>query len=93
MGKERGKEESCYNSKKKAVLAIELFEKHQLKRLDIKTIDYYFAKSLTLMFEQHISKTSKILTDKWRGYQSLKQRIILSKNSVIIDKILKNYTW
>ena len=33
----------------------------------------YSAKSLTPIFEEHISTSAKIVTDKWRGYGSLKE--------------------
>jgi transposase-like protein len=72
-GKEEGKQGRSYNSKKKkAVIAVELSEKHKIKRVYVKSIDDYSAKSLTPIFEEHISKTAKIVTDKWRGYTPLK---------------------
>jgi hypothetical protein len=33
----------------------------------VKSIDDYSAKSLTPIFEEHISPSAKIVTDKWRG--------------------------
>ena len=73
-GKEDGKQGRSYDSKKKkAVIAVELSEKHQVKRVYVKSIKDYSAKSLTPIFEQHISDTAAVVTDKWRGYLPLKQ--------------------
>ena len=73
-GKEEGKQGRSYDSKKKkAVIAVELNKKHQIKRVYVKSIDDYSAKSLTPIFEEHISRTAEIVTDKWRGYAPLKQ--------------------
>lgn len=72
-GHEEGKQGRSYDSKKKkAVIAVELTAKHQVKRVYIKSIDDYSAKSLTPIFEEHISTSAKVFTDKWRGYQPLK---------------------
>jgi len=73
-GKEEGKQGRSYDSKKKkAVIAVELSDKNQIKRVYVKAIDDYSAKSLTPIFEAHISKTAKVITDKWRGYEPLKK--------------------
>jgi len=73
-GKEQGKQGRSYDSKKKkAVIAVELTDNHKIKRVYVKSIDDYSAKSLTPIFEQHISKQAKITTDKWRGYNPLKK--------------------
>lgn len=72
-GQENGKQGRSYDSKKKkAVIAVELTGKHQVKRVYIKSIDDYSAKSLIPIFEEHINTTAKIFTDKWRGYEPLK---------------------
>lgn len=72
-GKETGKQGRSYDAKKKkAVIAVELTGKHQVKRVYIKSIDDYSCKSLTPIFEEHISTSAKIFTDKWRGYEPLK---------------------
>lgn len=72
-GKEDGKQGRSYDSKKKkAVIAAELTNKHQVKRVYIKSIDDYSSKSLTPIFEEHISTSAKVFTDKWRGYEPLK---------------------
>jgi hypothetical protein len=73
-GKEKGKQGRSNDSKKKkAVIAVELSEEHKVKRVYIKSIDDYSAKSLTPIFEEHISTSAKIITDKWRGYEPLKE--------------------
>ena len=73
-GKEEGKQGRSYNTKKKkAVIAVELTNKHQVKRVYIKSIDDYSCKSLTPIFEEHIDTSAKVFTDKWRGYEPLKE--------------------
>lgn len=73
-GKEDGKQGRSYDSKKKkAVIAVELTNKHQVKRVYIKSIDDYSCKSLTPIFEEHIGTSAKVFTDKWRGYEPLKE--------------------
>lgn len=72
-GKEDAKQGRSYDTKKtKAVIAVELTEKNKIKRVYVKAIDDYSAKSLTPIFEEHISTSAKIFTDKWRGYSPLK---------------------
>lgn len=74
-GKEDGKQGRSYDTKKtKAVIAVELTNKKRIKRVYVKAIDDYSAKSLTPIFEEHISMTAKVFTDKWRGYNPLKER-------------------
>lgn len=74
-GKEEGKQGRSYDSKKKkAVIAVELSEKHRIKRAYVKAIEDYSSKSLTPIFEEHISNSAKIVTDKWRGYEPLKKQ-------------------
>jgi len=60
--------------KKKAVIAVELTHNNKVKRVYIKPIDDYSAKSLTPIFEEHISTTTKIITNKWRAYEPLKEK-------------------
>jgi hypothetical protein len=44
-----------YDSKKKrAVIAVELTDDNKVKRVYIKSIDDYLAKSLTPIFEEHM---------------------------------------
>ena len=74
-GKEDGKQGRSYDTKKtKAVIAVELTEKTKVKRVYVKAIDDYSAKSLTPIFEEHISTSAKVFTDKWRGYSPLKSK-------------------
>ena len=49
-------------------------DKNKVKRVYVKAIDDYSAKSLTPIFEEHISTSAKIFTDKWRGYSPLKAK-------------------
>ena len=73
-GKEEGKQGRSYDSKKKkAVIAVELNNKHQIKRAYVKSIGDYSSKSLTPIFEEHIGAGAKVVTDKWRGYEPLKK--------------------
>ena len=74
-GKEDGKQGRSYDTKKtKAVIAVELTDKNKVKRVYVKAIDDFSAKSLTPIFEEHISTSAKIFTDKWRGYSPLKAK-------------------
>jgi hypothetical protein len=69
-GKGEGKQRRSYDAKKKrAVIAVELTDNNKIKRVYINCIDDYSAISLTLTFEEHISNSAKIITDKWRGYE------------------------
>tara|TARA_R110001583_G_scaffold16041_4_gene65133 strand:- start:973 stop:1302 length:330 start_codon:yes stop_codon:yes gene_type:complete len=52
---------------------VELSDKHKIKRVYVKSIDNYSSKSLAPIFEEHISTTAQIITDKWRGYEPLKK--------------------
>ena len=73
-GKEYGKQGRSYDAKKKkAIIAVELTKKHQVKCVYIKSIDDYSCQSLTPIFEEHISTSAKVFTDKWRGYEPLKE--------------------
>ena len=49
-------------------------DKNKIKRVYVKSIDDYSAKSLTPIFEEHISTSAKIFNNKWRGYLSLKAK-------------------
>lgn len=79
--------------RKKVVIAVELTNNEKVKRVYIKTIDDYSSKSLTPIFEEHISKSAKIITDKWRrGYKSLKKKCIMSNKFIAtMELILNNY--
>ncbi len=74
-GKEEGKQGRSYDSKKKkAVIAVELTDRHRLKRVYIKSIEDYSSKSLIPIFEEHISTSAKVFTDKWRGYEPIAKK-------------------
>lgn len=45
----------------------------------IKSIDDYSGKSLTPIFEEHISTSAKVFTDKWRGYEPLKENFNITQ--------------
>ncbi|OEK06048.1 hypothetical protein A8C32_18610 [Flavivirga aquatica] len=59
--------------KKKALITVELTDNDKVKRVYIGFIKDYSEKSLTPIFEEHISTFAKIITDKWRGYEPLKE--------------------
>jgi len=72
--KEQNKPGRTYDSKKtKAQLAVELTDEHKIKRAYFAVIENYSSKSLRKLFEDHIDKSSKVLTDKWKGYSPLKK--------------------
>tara|TARA_B100000809_G_scaffold119961_1_gene118195 strand:- start:19163 stop:20065 length:903 start_codon:yes stop_codon:yes gene_type:complete len=72
--KEEGKQGRSYDTKKKkAVVVVELTDNNTVKRVYIKGFKGYSAKSLTPIFEEHISASAKIIRDKWRGYEPLKE--------------------
>ena len=73
-GQEEGKKGRSYNTKKtKVIVGVELNEKRGIKRAYAQVIDDYSAKSFTPFFERHISKKASVVTDKWTGYNPLKQ--------------------
>lgn len=83
-GKEDGKQGRSYDTKKKkAVIAVELTNKHRVKRVYIKSIDDYSCKSITPIFEDHISTTAKVFTDKWKGYVPLKKEYNITQEKSI----------
>jgi hypothetical protein len=71
-GKEENKVGRSYDSKKKkAITAIELTSKGEVKRMYIRQIDSFSAKELRLIFEAHIDKLASVTTDHWRGYRPI----------------------
>lgn len=73
-GKEKGKVGRSYDAKKKkAVCAVEYTENGKVKRMYALKIDNYSAKELEVIFDKHISKNAKVLTDKWKGYRPLQE--------------------
>jgi len=73
-GQEKGAPGRSYKTNKaKVIIALELNEKRKVKRAYAKVIDDYSSKSFTPLFEQHISQSAKVVTDKWSGYNPLKK--------------------
>ena len=73
-GQEEDTPGRSYNTQKvKVIIAVELTEKRKVKRAYANVIEDYSAKSFTPLFEQHISQSAKVVTDKWRGYNPLKK--------------------
>jgi transposase-like protein len=50
---------------------LELSDKRKIKRVYFNKIDDYSSKSLRCIFDNHISKTAFVKTDKWTGYTPL----------------------
>lgn len=86
-GVETGKRGRSYDTKKsKVVCSIELTEDGKIKRGYAKVIDDYSAESIKPLFDDHISKTAAILTDKWTAYKKIaKEYHITQKKSNVID--------
>tara|TARA_R110000822_G_scaffold35081_4_gene99060 strand:- start:260 stop:475 length:216 start_codon:yes stop_codon:yes gene_type:complete len=55
------------------VIGIELTGNNKVKRLYIKGIIDYSIKTLTPIFEKHISTSAKIVSDKRRGHEPSKE--------------------
>jgi predicted RNA-binding Zn-ribbon protein involved in translation (DUF1610 family)/transposase-like protein len=73
-GAEEGKKGRSYSTKKqKAAVAVELTDGKKVKRVYVKAIGDYSAKSLTPIFEDHVSRSAKVVTDQWKGYLPLKR--------------------
>ena len=73
-GKENLKQgRSTDSKKKKIVAAVEIDDKGGVKRAYFKVIKDYSSESLEKIFDAHISTESKVITDKWTGYKSLKE--------------------
>ena len=71
-GKEKGKQGRSYDTKKKKIVgAVELTDQGKVKRMYALRIDDYTSNSLKQIFDKHISKTARVVTDKWRGYRPL----------------------
>ncbi len=74
-GKETLKQGRSKDTKKKKLIgALELTETGKVKRVYFKRIENYSSKSLTKIFDIHISKSAQILTDKWVGYIPISKR-------------------
>lgn len=71
-GKEKEKVGRSYNSRKrKAITAVQLTEDGKVKRMYAMKIDDFSVESLHYIFINHISRTAKVVTDKWRGYRPI----------------------
>jgi len=71
-GKENNKPGRSYHSKKKkTVCALQLTQEGKVMRFYALKIKDYSAKSLSVIFEKHISKDAKVTTDEWRGYRPI----------------------
>ncbi len=57
------------------VIAVELTDKHRVKRVYVKLIDDYSCESLASIFEEYTSEKARVTTDKWNGYKPLKEKI------------------
>jgi transposase-like protein len=57
--------------KAQIVLAVEKYGATGVKRMYVQMIENASSKELKKIFEKHISKEAKILTDKWRGYSPI----------------------
>ncbi|SHG14582.1 ISXO2-like transposase domain-containing protein [Salegentibacter echinorum] len=75
-GQEENAPGRSYNTPKtKVIITVELNEERKVKRVYAKVINDYSAKSFTPLFEQHISEEAKVITDKWRGLQPIKEKV------------------
>jgi len=71
-GKEDNKPGRSKDSKKKKiVVAVGITDKGKISRVYFKKISDYSSASLATIFEQHISSSAKVYTDKWTGYVPL----------------------
>ena len=74
-GKENLKQGRSTDSKKKKIVgAVELTEEGKVKRAYFNKIGDYSSKSLSSIFDSHISEQAHILTDKWTGYGPIFKR-------------------
>lgn len=73
-GREETKTGRSYDTKKKkAVTAVQLTEDGKIRRMYAMKIDDFSAQSLQYIFVNHISRTAKVTTDKWRGYRPIQK--------------------
>lgn len=71
-GKENLKQGRSTDSKKKKIHgAVEITEKGKIKRVYFNKLKDFSSESLRVIFDDHISKSANILTDKWTGYKPL----------------------
>lgn len=71
-GVEKGKIGRSYDSKrKKAVTAAQLTEDGKVRRMYAMRKEDFSARSLQYIFVNNISRSAKVLTDKWKGYRPI----------------------
>jgi hypothetical protein len=74
-GAKEGKKGRSYSTKKqKAAVVVELAPEKKVKRLYVKAIGDHFAKSPAPIFEDHVPRSGKVVTDQWKGYLPLKKK-------------------
>jgi len=74
-GKESLKQGRSKDTKKKKLIgALELNGTGKVKRVYFKKIEDYSSKSLSKIFDSHISTEAQVLTDKWTGYAPITKR-------------------
>ena len=74
-GKETLKQGRSKDTKKKKLIgAVELTDQGKVKRVYFSKLEDYSSKSLSKIFDEHISKEAIVLTDKWTGYVPLGKR-------------------
>ena len=74
-GKESLKQGRSKDSKKKKLIgALELNTSGKVKRVYFKKIEDYSSKSLSEIFDSHISSEAQVVTDKWTGYVPISRR-------------------
>lgn len=74
-GKESLKQGRSKDTKKKKLIgALELSDTGKVKRVYFKKIEDYSSKSLSKIFDSHISTQAQVLTDKWTGYAPITKR-------------------
>ncbi len=59
---------SIDSKKKKLIVAFELTEKGKVKRVYFNKLEDFSSKPLFKIFDSHISKDARVVTDKWTGY-------------------------
>lgn len=71
-GVEKGKVGRSYDAKKKkAVTAVQLTEDGKVRRMYAMRIEDFSARSLQYIFVNNISRSAKVVTDKWKGYRPI----------------------
>ena len=82
-GKESLKQGRSKDSKKKKIVgAVELSDKGKVKRVYFNKLDDYSSKSLSRIFDDHISEKAHVLTDKWTGYVPISKRTKIALKAV-----------